>query len=224
MTQHSIIHGEAVQTLKGFKAGSIDLVVTDPPYLCNYRDRDGRKVRNDDNADGVLGVFPELYRVLKADSFAVVFCGWTAIDQFSRAWTEAGFRVGGHLVWGKDYVSNAKHVQYRHESAWLLTKGRPERQGKALHDLLEWTYSGNRHHPTEKAIEVVAPLTRSFSKPGDTVLDPFLGSGTTAVAAALAGRRAIGVELEEKYCTLAESRVAGAERYWNSKTEEKRAA
>ena len=53
MTQHSIIHGEAVQTLKGFKAGSIDLVVTDPPYLCNYRDRDGRKVRNDDNADGV---------------------------------------------------------------------------------------------------------------------------------------------------------------------------
>ncbi|KIC51448.1 DNA methyltransferase [Tateyamaria sp. ANG-S1] len=219
MTQHNIINGEALETLKGIEAGTIDLVVTDPPYLCNYQDRDGRKVRNDDNAAGVLGVFSELFRVLQQDSYAVVFCGWTAIDQFSKAWADAGFKVGGHLVWGKDYVSNTKHVQYRHESAWLLTKGNPQRQGKALPDLLDWTYSGNRHHPTQKAVEVIAPLIRSFSKPGDVVLDPFLGSGTTAVAAALSGRVAIGVELEAKYCELAKNRVSGAERYHAAKGE-----
>ena len=224
MTKHNIIHGEAVETLMTLEAGSIDLVVTDPPYLVNYRDREGRKVRNDDNAAAVLGVFPELYRVMKQDSYAVVFCGWSAIAQFSNAWTGAGFSVGGHLVWAKDYVSNAKHVQYRHESAWLLTKGRPERNGKALPDLLDWTYSGNRHHPTEKAIEVIAPLVKSFSKPGDTVLDPFLGSGTTAVAAALAGRTAIGIELEAKYCELATARVAGAQRFFESQREKHKAA
>lgn len=217
MKQNNIFHGEAFETLKTFESASVDLVVTDPPYLVNYRDREGRKVRNDDNAAAVLGVFPELYRVLKKDSYAVVFCGWSAIDQFSRAWTEAGFAVGGHLVWAKDYVSNAKHVQYRHESAWLLTKGRPERNGKALPDLMQWTYSGNRHHPTEKAVEVIGPLVRAFSKPGDKVLDPFLGSGTTAVAAALAGRVGIGIELEAKYCDLARARVAGAARYHQSK-------
>lgn len=158
-------------------------------------------------------MFPELYRVLKEDSYAVVFCGWSAIAQFSGSWTKAGFGVGGHLVWAKDYVSNAKHVQYRHESAWLLTKGNPQTNGKSLPDLLEWTYSGNKHHPTEKAVDVIAPLVRAFSKLDDTVLDPFLGSGTTAVAAALAGRTAIGIELEAKYCELARARVAGAARY-----------
>ncbi len=224
MNIHNIIHGEAVETLRTFEAQSIDLVVTDPPYLVNYRDRDGRRVRNDDSAEAVLGVFPELYRVMKPDNFLVLFCGWAAIAQFSQAWAEAGFQVGGHLVWGKDYMSNAKHVQYRHESAWLLTKGRPEKNGNALPDLLAWTYSGNRHHPTEKAVEVVSPLVRAFSKPGETVLDPFLGSGTTAVAAALIGRKAIGIELEAKYCALARSRVAGAERFHATRTTQRQAA
>ncbi|MEO1406426.1 MAG: DNA methyltransferase [Pseudomonadota bacterium] len=224
MTEHQIIHGEAIETLKTFDSKTIDLIVTDPPYLCNYRDRDGRHVRNDDNAAAVLGVFPDLYRVLKDDSYLVLFCGWTAIALFSEAWTRASFGVGGHIVWGKDYVSSAKHVQYRHESAWLLTKGRPERTGKALPDLLSWTYSGNRHHPTEKAVEVISPLVRSFSKPGDTVLDPFLGSGTTAVAAALNDRRAIGIELEAKYCDLARARVEGAERFRARRPTTRRAA
>ena len=224
MTKHNIINGEAVETLQSFEAGTIDLVVTDLPYLVDYRDRDGRKVRNDDTADAVLGVFPELYRVMKPDSYLVLFCGWVAIAQFSDAWSKAGFSVGGHLVWSKDYVSNAKHVQYRHESAWLLTKGTPEHNGKALPDVMNWTYSGNRHHPTEKAVEVIAPLIRAFSKPGDTVLDPFLGSGTTAVAAALNGRNAIGIELESKYCDLAKSRVAGAERFHAERQVQKQAA
>ena len=196
-----------------FRDSSIDLIVTDPPYLVNYRDRAGRSLANDDNAAGVLPVFPELYRVLKPDSYCVLFCGWSAIAQFSAAWEAAGFKTIGHIVWAKGYTSRARHLQYRHESAWLLAKGRPRPPREPLPDVMRWHYSGNKSHPTEKAVEVIAPLIRAFSTPGDTVLDPFLGSGTTAVAAALAGRRYLGVELEERYCDLARNRLAGVARF-----------
>ena len=82
-----------------------------------------------------------------------------------------------------------------------------------LPDVMDWVYSGNRSHPTEKAVEIITPLVERFSRPGGLVLDPFLGSGTTAVAAALAGRGYIGVELEERYCTLARNRLSGVERF-----------
>ncbi|MEM9764278.1 MAG: DNA methyltransferase [Pseudomonadota bacterium] len=213
MQNNTIICGDAAATLKTLPENSVDLIVTDPPYLCNYRDREGRRVRNDDNAGGVLPVFPELFRVLRPGSYCALFCGWSAIAAFSGAWEAAGFRTLGHIVWHKRYASAARHVQYRHESAWLLAKGNPRPPGDPLPDVLDWTYSGNRNHPTEKAVEVIAPLVRAFSQPGDLVLDPFLGSGTTAVAAALAGRRSIGVELEERYCALARKRLAGVERF-----------
>lgn len=213
MFSNQIITGDATQTLQTLPDGCVDLVVTDPPYLVKYRDRTGRSLANDDNAAGVLPVFPELWRVMAPDSVCILFCGWSAIAQFSAAWEGAGFQTRGHIVWTKDYTSRARHVQYRHESAWLLVKGNPKPSQKPLPDVMQWHYSGNRSHPTEKSVEIITPLIRAFSKPGDLVLDPFLGSGTTAVSAALAGRRYLGVELEERYCDLARKRLSGVARF-----------
>lgn len=67
--------------------------------------------------------------------------------------------------------------------------------------------------PTEKAISVIKPLVEAFAPPGGIVLDPFSGSGSTLVSAALAGRRYLGVELTEKYCRLARKRLEGVERF-----------
>ena len=212
-----IICGDAASVLDRLEDKSVDLVLTDAPYLCNYRDRTGRSLQGDNSPDMVLPVFPHLYRVLKDHNYCLLFCGWNAIPQFSAAWQEAGFRTAGHIVWRKSYTSSARHLQYQHESAWLLRKGNPAPPDKPLADMQEWTYSGNRLHPTEKAVEVIAPLVRAFSKPGDVVLDPFLGSGTTAVAAALNGRQAIGIELEARYCELAKRRLAGVQRFVQKK-------
>jgi len=209
----TIINGNAIEALKGIEAGSVDLVITDPPYLVNYKDSKGRTIRNDTNADEVLPAFDEAYRVLKQDSLAISFAGWTALDKFSTAWINAGFRIIGHIVWTKDYASNKGQTAYHHESAYVLAKGRPKLPAQAFPDVQKWVYSGNRFHPTEKSVENIAPLIRAFSKPGDIVLDPFLGSGTTAVAAALTGRGYIGIELEQKYTDLANRRLEGVKRF-----------
>jgi hypothetical protein len=104
-------------------------------------------------------------------------------------------------------------MRYTHESAYLLAKGHPPMPEQPLDDVLSWKYSGNHSHPTEKSVETLKPIIDAFTKAGDIVLDPFAGSGSSLVAAALLGRRYTGIELEEKYCDLARRRLAGAERY-----------
>ncbi|GAA6176737.1 DNA methyltransferase [Sulfitobacter pacificus] len=220
---NKIIHGNAIEILKDMERESVDLVVTDPPYLVNYRDREGRGVANDTNADGVLPAFAELYRVLKDNSLCISFAGWTALDGFTNAWTQAGFKIVGHIVWTKDYASSKGQTAYHHESAYVLAKGWPRKPLKPLADVQEWVYSGNKYHPTEKSVENIGALVRAFSKQGDIVLDPFLGSGTTAVASALNGRDYIGIELEQKYCALAERRLQGVSRYLATKNQAKAA-
>jgi DNA modification methylase len=98
-----------------------------------------------------------------------------------------------------------------------LAKGRPKLPENPLPDVRPWEYTGNVAHPTEKAISVIKPLVEEFSPPQGIVLDSFAGSGSTLVAAALAGRRYLGIELEEKYCQLARRRLVGVERFLQQK-------
>lgn len=207
METHRIICGDSRFVLPSFKANSIDLVVTDPPYLCGYQDRDGRLVQNDDNPGAVLSVFDQVYRVLKPNRYCISFYGWNAIAGFADAWANAGFSCVGHIVWVKQYASGRGHTRRKHESAFILAKGRPRKPAQPIDDVLPWSYTGNKVHPTEKAVDVIEPLIKAYSQPGDRVLDPFLGSGTTAVSAVMNDRRAIGIELDAHYCDLARSRI-----------------
>jgi len=207
---HQVFCGDSRSVLRQLPARSVDLVVTDPPYLCRYRDRDGRTIANDDNPQVILSVFEELARVMKPKSYCVSFYGWNAISVFGNAWARAGFTCVGHVVWVKPYAASKGHTARYHESAFVLAKGYPPKPNNPLPDVLSWEYTGNRHHPTEKAVSVIEPLVRAFSKPGDTVLDPFAGSGSTAVAAALNERRTIGIELDSRYCEIACRRINGA--------------
>ena len=209
---NQIIHGNSANVLARLPEGAIDLVVPDPPYLVNYRDLDGRSLQNDDNPDGVLPVFAPLVRAMKQNSYAICFSGWSALPEFTTAWKKAGLRIVGEIVWRKDYASRRGFMQYRHESAYVLAKGRPALPQHPLPSVMEWTYSGNKSHPTEKAGEVIAPLIRCFSKPGDLICDPFSGSGSTSVAAALNGRDYLGIDIEAKHVATARTRLAGVTR------------
>jgi len=75
-----------------------------------------------------------------------------------------------------------------------------------------WSMPENTDHPTQKSEKLIAKLILASSRPGDIVLDPFLGSGTSSVVAKKLGRRYLGIELDEEYCLLAEKRLEVAER------------
>ena len=213
MRTNQILCGDSIEITSHFPKECIDLIITDPPYLVNYKDRYGRSLLNDDNPEGVLGIYHQLYRVLKPHSYCITFYGWNAIAQFSKAWHEAGFRSVGHIVWPKRYVSTKGHLEYRHESAYLLVKGYPRKPKNPPADVQTWQYSGNHYHPTQKDVGIISPLIRAYSKPNDIVFDPFLGSGTTAVAAAMNNRSYIGIELDPKYCRIADERISKLKHY-----------
>ena len=133
-TTNQVIHGDCAQVLCRVASESIDAVITAPPYLVGYRDRSGRSIANDSNP-AVLDAFSDLYRILKPNSLCVCLYGWNRVDAFFRAWRTAGFQPVGHLVWAKSYASRTGFLEARHEQAYLLAKGHPQKPHAPLPDV-----------------------------------------------------------------------------------------
>jgi DNA modification methylase len=204
---NTIINADCLHAMPQLPARSIDFILTDPPYITRYKSRDGRQVPNDDNDAWLKPAFAEAYRVLRNDRFCVSFYGWPHADRFLSAYRGAGFRVVGHFAFPKRYTSTTKYLRYQHECAYLLAKGFPKEPSDTIGDVIDWTYSGNKLHPTQKPLSVLMPIIETFSAPGGTVLDPFAGSGSTLLAAKTLGRNYIGIELDAGYHAVASRRL-----------------
>jgi adenine-specific DNA-methyltransferase len=166
--------GDCTKIMPTLPSGSVDFILTDPPYLVNYRSRDGRRIAGDIDDSWLQPAF--------------------------AAWRKAGFRIVGHFVFAKHYASRKGYTEARHECAYLLAKGTPQAPECAPRDVSPWgKYTGNRLHPTQKPAEMLAPLIAAYSQIGDTVLDPFAGSGSTLLAAKHLRRAWIGIETDETY-------------------------
>ena len=205
-----LFNGDCISILKTLQSNSVDLVTTDPPYLVNYRSRDGRTIANDTTDEWLEPAFDEIARVLKPNRFCISFYGVYKADRFLSAWKRARLSPVGHLVWSKSYASSQRFVRSHHECAYILAKGRPKRPNRLIDDVLHWEYTGNRLHPTQKPVSAIEPLIAAFSGPGEIVLDPFMGSGTTGRAAQYLGRRFIGIEIDKHYYRLASDRLQSA--------------
>ncbi len=204
---NTITHGDCIEVMRQMPANSVDFVLTDPPYLVNYRDRTGRTIENDVKSDWLKPAMAEAYRVLKQDRVAIMFYGWTKVDEFFAAWKDAGFQPVGHIVFRKAYSSKSRFLSYRHEQAYLLAKGRPPLPKQPVADVIDMPYSGNKLHPTQKPVAALAQLIRSFTLSGDTVLDPFAGSASSCASALLIGRKYIGIEMDRTYYDAACKRM-----------------
>jgi DNA modification methylase len=205
---NTVTCGDCIDVMAHLPRSSVDFVLTDPPYLVRYRDRTGRRVINDDNDAWLKPAFAQINALLKPDSLCVSFYGWNKTDVFMAAWREAGFRIAGHIVFRKRYASSARHLSYTHEQAYLLAKGRPPFPDQPPADVIDWHYSGNRLHPTQKPVPCLKPLIAAFTQPGDIVLDPFSGSGSTLIAAGALRRRFIGIDLDPGHHRTARARLA----------------
>jgi len=206
-TINTVMLGDCVGLMRGLPPESVDFILTDPPYLVNYRDRSGRSIVNDDNDRWLQPAFAEMHRVLKDESFCVSFYGWNKIDLFMAAWRAAGLRIVGHIVFRKAYASSVRFMRYQHEQAYLLAKGDAAPPSDPLSDVMDFPYSQNRLHPTQKPTKALEPLISTFCKPDGIVLDPFCGSGSTLVAARKMGRRFIGIELDGDHFLTASNRL-----------------
>ena len=210
--RNMIFNGDCIDVMRSFDRGAVDFILTDPPYLVNYRSRDGRKVANDDNTRWLRPAFNQMHRVLKDGGFCVSFYGWNKVDLFMDAWKAAGFRIVGHLVFRKRYASSARFLRYEHEQAYLLAKGNVCLPENPIPDVIDFPYAGNKLHPTQKPVEALRPLIEAFTKPGELVLDPFCGSGSTLAAAQKLGRDWIGIELDSDHHGTASKRLASPQR------------
>jgi site-specific DNA-methyltransferase (adenine-specific) len=180
--------------------GSVDFVIT--PYITRYADRSGRRVANDDNAQWLKPAFAQMHRLLKSAAFCVSFL-----------WLEQGRSV--HLTHGAarvfasagilSFASVTHHprgfLRYQHEQAYLLVKGEPQPPAQPIPDVIEFPYTGNKLHPTQKPISALKPLIETFCPAQGIVLDPFAGSGSALVAARQLGRNFIGIELDASSTT-----------------------
>ena len=208
LPRNAVIRGNCIEVMAAMPACSVDFILTDPPYMAAYKSRDNQTVRNDDNAAWLWRSFAQMHRILKPDAFAISFYGWPKVDLFFSTWKQSGFRIGGHIIFRKRYASKSAFLQYRHEAAYLLIKGNPAFPASPLPDVMDWTYTGNKLHPTQKSIHILKPLIETFTAPGELVLDPFAGSGSTCIAAKRSGRQYIGIELDSAHHRTATDRLA----------------
>ncbi len=208
LPRNMVLHGDCIELMADLPEGCADMILTDPPYLCRYRDRAGRTVANDDNPQWLAPAFAEAYRVLADNALCVSFYGWHQADRFIAAWRAAGFRPVGHLVFPKTYASSARFAEARHECAYILAKGRPPLPRQPLPDVLPWRYTGNRLHPTEKPVEPLTRLVEAFCPVGGLILDPFCGSGSSLVAARSVGRNWLGIDLDPAHAATAMRRTS----------------
>ncbi len=207
------------------------MIWTDPPYGVNYVGRTAEALTiENDGAEGLrkllVGGWAAATPVLveSAPFYVAGPTGATAED-FLASFREAGWRYKQMLVWVKHrMVLGRQSYHLRHEAiyhghgpgpnAGRMTTGGYRWYGGDNHDSIFEVDSPARspEHPTIKPVELIRPMLLNSSLPGEIVLDPFAGSGSTMVAAELTGRHAFMVELDPGYCDVIRRRWHEQER------------
>jgi site-specific DNA-methyltransferase (adenine-specific) len=214
--------GDCLEVMKNIPDGSVDMVLSDPPYGMDYQSNRRAatpkfdKIIQDTGVEWLDDFCSEIHRIMRENSAAYVFCSWHNVDLFKQAF-ERKFKIKNLLVWVKNnhgsgdllgaYAPKYEFVFFLHKGRCLLRDGRRP-------DVLEYAkVNGSKMvHPTEKPVDLLQRFIIDASDVGDTVLDPFMGSGTTGVACVNTNRKFIGIELDEKYFEIAKKRIEGTKK------------
>lgn len=209
--KHRVICGDSTkaetykQLLDDRKA---NLVVTDPPYNVNVEETAG-KILNDNMSDGdfyqfLLSMFTQVENHMEDDASIYVFHADTEGLNFRKAFKDAGFYLSGCCIWKKNsLVLGRSPYQWQHEPCLYGWKKKGKHQWFSdRKQTTIWEYDrpkSSKDHPTMKPIQLMAYPIQNSSMRGTIVLDPFLGSGSTLIAADQTGRVCYGIELDEKF-------------------------
>ncbi len=214
--------------MQELEKGSVDLILTDPPYTIskstgfsnvkNGVDRFAVSMdfgRWDHRKIDLKAVASACYRILKQGGTAIIWYDIWKITELQQAMDSACFKMIRLIIWQKTnpvplnqsatYLSNSREV-----AVVGVKGGKPTFNAKYDNGVYEMPiprHGGKRVHPTQKPENLFSKLVLKHSNPGDLVIDPFLGSGTTAVAAIKNKRRFTGCDIDPDYVKVARARL-----------------
>ena len=215
-----LYNDDCLNVLKDVEDNSIDLVVTDPPYEVITGGRNGgvkgkpsgiltenkQLMKSIPKADLWLS---ECFRVMKDGTHIYIMTNTLNLTNYLNIINDVGFKLHNLLVWNKNnttpnrwYMKNCEYVIFARKG---FAKSINNPSSQTVHNFDN--IIGNKQHPTEKPVELMKLYVENSSQVGDTVLDPFMGIGSTGVACKELGRNFIGVELDEQYFDIATKRI-----------------
>lgn len=207
----TIYHGDCREILPGLLV-SIDHIICDPPYdeKTHVGARYGFRETSTKIHFDPLNVADTVPRLLDiANEWIIAFCALEMYGEYKKAsgdkWVRAGFwrRTNGVPQFTGDRPGQPG------EGIAIMHSGKKPKlwNGNGKHGFWEFPIVSNGPHPTTKPLELMSALISDFTQDWQRILDPFMGSGTTLRAAKDLGRKAIGIEIEEKYCEIAARRM-----------------
>lgn len=225
MEDIKLLCGDCLELLKDIPDKSIDLVVIDPPYEFAQHGGGGafgsrkREYHNELEADTLTkgfdtAVLDELVRVMRKVNI-YIWCNKEQIKQYLEYFEGCNMDL---LTWHKTnpvptcnnkYLSDTEYLLFFREKG-VKVYGSYQTKKKFYVTQTNKQDKDKYKHPTVKPVEIMQNIITNSSQEGETVLDCFMGSGTTGVACVNTGRRFIGIEKEEKYFEIAKQRIEEA--------------
>lgn len=234
--RYSIINDDCISAMKQMDSNSIDLILTDPPYnlgkFMKNRATNLKQMRS--NFFGAAGwddlefeeweesmdhFFCEAARVIKQGGSMIVFMSIIKVETIIKLATKYGFYYKTTGIWHKQnpMPRNMNLHFINSTEAWIYFvykkhTGTFNNFGKAIHDFFETpvTPAGERRfgkHPTQKPVSLLEKMILLLTNEDEVVFDPFLGSGSTGVAAVRNNRYFIGSEINAEYCDISKARL-----------------
>ena len=222
-SEQKVICGDSLEIMRGFADKQFDLVLTSPPFNLGNRHHTGAKYHEayedemdeDDYQKWQIDALNELWRVV-ADNGSVLYQHKNRIRDGLQIspyeWLfKTNWKVKQELVWfnGSQNFDKVRFYPMTERIYWLAKTGDIELENKINHhDLFNWKPTGtNTDHTRAFPLELAKDMIGCFPN-AQTILDPFMGSGTTLVASKYLNRNATGIEISEKYCEIARSRLS----------------
>jgi len=230
----NLLHQDSLDFLKSIPAGSIDLVLTDPPYQISKDSGMQKEIDNgnsgslkitqtdfglwdrDFSIDHLKPHLSEYKRVLRKGGSCIVFYDLWKISYLKEELDHLGFSKIRLIEWDKTnpvpvnqsatYLSNAREVAISCVKGGSATFNSKYDKGIYSYPIYQDSLFG-RIHPTQKSLPMIRELIRKHSNPGDVVLDTFSGSGTTALGCLLEDRKFLGCEIDDKFHSAAIDRI-----------------
>ena len=216
--------GDCLEIMKDIPDNSIDLILTDPPYLINYKTNHRKDkthdfcstIKNDNNPDLISDYIKECYRIMKDNTAMYMFCNCDKVDYFKQELENSGFKIKNMIIWVKNnWTAGDLQAQFgkQYEIIFLVNKGRCLFNGKRITDI--WNFDKvvgkNQLHQNQKPIDLLEQCILKHSNENDLIFDGFMGSGSTGVACINLNRNFIGIELDETYFNIAKDRIERSE-------------